>query len=83
LTEIIWKVDVIIDSRRKIFRGLFLAGFFLQAWLAISFLRMAEMNALAGREPPKKGAKSEGDVERGRAVFDGNGIFPVAGTRTG
>jgi hypothetical protein len=38
---------------------------------------------LAGPEPPKKGAKSEGDVELGQAVFNGNGIFPVAGTRTG
>ena len=59
------------DSTRRIFRGVFLAGFLFVGLSASELIRMAEMNAWAGSLPSSKGTKSVGDAERGRAVFNG------------
>ena len=62
------------DVRRKILRGLSLAGFFLVSWLVIQFTDMSEMNAWAGSPPSSKSTKAEGNAERGREVFNGKGV---------
>jgi hypothetical protein len=74
LTEIDWKDAVKTDFRRKILRGLSLAGFFLVGCLVIQFIEISEMNAWAGFPPLSKNAQAEGNAERGREVFNGKGI---------
>ena len=62
------------DVRRKILRGLSLAGFFLAGCLVIQFIEISEMNAWAGSPPSSKNAQAEGNAERGREVFNGKGV---------
>ena len=61
------------DSTRKILRGFSRVGFLLVSCLAIQSTHMSEMNAWAGSPPPKH-TKTAGGAERGRAVFNGNGV---------
>jgi mono/diheme cytochrome c family protein len=63
-----------IDLRRKILRGLSLAGFLLVGCLGIQFIEISEMNAWAGSPTSPKGSKAAGDDERGREVFNGKGV---------
>jgi hypothetical protein len=49
-------------------------GILLVGVLAIQFTSVAEMNVWAGPPPSPKGTKAAGDVERGRAVFNGKGV---------
>jgi len=63
-----------IDLRRKILRGLSLAGFLLVGCLGIQFIEISEMNAWAGSPTSPKGSKAAGDAERGREVFNGKGV---------
>ena len=62
------------DSTRKILRELSLAGLLLVGLLASQLTHMSEMNAWAGSPPSPKSAKTAGDAERGRAVFNGKGV---------
>ena len=74
MTEIEWKSDVMAGSARKILRGFSFAGFLLVGWSAIQFAHMSEMNTWAGSPASPKSPKAVGDVERGRAVFNGKGV---------
>ena len=62
------------DSTRKILRGFSRVGFLLVSCLAIQSTHMSEMNAWASSPPSPKSTKAAGDVERGRAVFNGKGV---------
>jgi len=62
------------NLRRKILRGLSLAGFFLVGCLVIQFIGISGMNAWAGSPPSPKSTKAEGNAERGRDVFNGKGV---------
>ncbi len=46
----------------------------LVGWLAIQFTQMPDINVWAGSQSSNKSAKAAGDAERGRAVFNGNGV---------
>ena len=65
---------MLTDPMRKFLRELSLAGFILVGWLAIQFTHMSGMNAWAGPQSSNKSAKAKGNAERGRAVFNGNGV---------
>jgi mono/diheme cytochrome c family protein len=65
---------VTTDSKRRIFRGFSFAGFFLVGWLAIEFIHLPGINVWAGSPASSKSTKTAGDAERGRAVFNGNGV---------
>jgi mono/diheme cytochrome c family protein len=62
------------DSKRRILRGLFLAGFLLVDLLAGEFVHLPGINSWAGSLPSSKSPKAAGDAERGRAVFNGKGV---------
>ena len=62
------------DSKRRILRGLFLAGFLLVGLLAGEFVHLPGINSWAGSLPSSKSPKAAGDAERGRAVFNGKGV---------
>lgn len=59
---------------RKILRGFSLVGFLLVGLLASQFTQMSDMNVWADSPPASKSTKAAGDVERGRAVFNGKGV---------
>jgi hypothetical protein len=67
------KGDAMSDSMRKVFRAFSLAGVAI-GWLAILLLLLSAMNALAGSQSSNKSTKTQGDAERGRAVFNGKGV---------
>jgi len=71
--EIARKGGGMTDMPRKLLRELSLAGFFLAGGLAIQPAHTFDMNAWAGSQPSNKTAKAQGNVERGRAVFNGKG----------
>jgi len=62
------------DSPRKLFRGLSLAGLLLVGLPEIQLIHLSEMNAWAGSPPSLQRSKAVGDVERGKAVFNGKGV---------
>jgi mono/diheme cytochrome c family protein len=64
----------VTDSMRKILRELILAGFIFAGLLASQCIHLFQVNAWAGSPPPSKSTKMAGDVERGRAVFNGKGV---------
>jgi mono/diheme cytochrome c family protein len=53
---------------------LYFFSILLVGWLASQFMHMSEMTAWAGSLPSPKSTKAAGDVERGRAVFNGKGV---------
>jgi mono/diheme cytochrome c family protein len=55
-------------------RGLSLTCFLFVSCWGIQFTDTVEMNAWAGSPPSSKSTKATGDVERGRAVFNGKGV---------
>jgi mono/diheme cytochrome c family protein len=59
---------------RKLLRGLSLAGFIIACLLASQFTHIFQMNAWAASPPSTKSTKTEGNAERGRAVFNGKGV---------
>jgi len=65
---------VVADSMRKLLRGLSLAGFLVVSLLASELIHLSEMNAWAASPPSPKNMTMIGDVERGRAVFNGKGV---------
>lgn len=46
----------------------------LVGWLAIQFTQMPDINVWAGSPPSPKSTKTAEEAERGRAVFNGNGV---------
>lgn len=62
------------DRTSKMFRGFFLACFFLAGLSAIQFTELFDMDVWAGPRSPKKSATDLGDAERGREVFNGKGV---------
>jgi mono/diheme cytochrome c family protein len=66
-----WKDNAMSGSMRRPLQGLFLACFLL---VAVQFTHISQMNAWAGPPPLPKSATAAGDVERGRAVFNGKGV---------
>jgi mono/diheme cytochrome c family protein len=67
------KGDAMSDSMRKMFGALSLAGIGI-GWLAVLLLFLSAMNTWAGSQSSNKSAKTQGDAERGRAVFNGKGV---------
>ncbi len=62
------------DRTSKMFRGFFLACFFLAGLSAIQLAELFDMDVWAGSQPSKKSAIDLGDAGRGREVFNGKGI---------
>lgn len=58
------------DLTRRILRGLSFVGLLSVGGLAIE----SEMNGWAEAPPASKSAKAAGDIQRGRAVFNGKGV---------
>jgi mono/diheme cytochrome c family protein len=67
------KGDAMSDSMRNVFGAFSLAGVAI-GWLAILLLLLSAMNAWAGSQSSNKSTKTQGDAERGRAVFNGKGV---------
>lgn len=63
-----------VDPMRKMVKGVSLAGAFLLGWPAIQFAHLSDGHAWAGSRSSVQSAKTQGDAERGRAVFNGKGV---------
>jgi hypothetical protein len=64
----------VTDSTRKLVKGFSLASFLLAGFLAIQLIYMSQMNAWAGAPSSPKSTTTAGDIEMGRAVFNGKGV---------
>ena len=71
LDEINWKGTVRTNLIRTPLKGLSLAGCLL---LAIQLIYMSQMNAWAGAPSSPKSTTTAGDIELGKAVFNGKGV---------
>jgi mono/diheme cytochrome c family protein len=62
------------DLTCKLLRGLSLAGFLVVSSLSTQFSHISETNVWAGSPLSPKSTKAAEDSERGRTVFNGEGI---------
>jgi len=62
------------DKPSKMFGRISFIGILLVGLSSILFLHLFGMDIRAGSRTPDKGAKVQGDAERGREIFNGKGI---------